>query len=221
MHDNDGINGGGFNPLGSGHTAGIYIAGGATTMHFGHLVLSGNNTRPANGGGLRNLANQGGARFFSLGYSLSDGPAAPYNVATDIASTDPMLGSRDPIGNSVSLPPLTGSPVISAGDPAYNRCASRDQRGGQRVVGTIDIGAHEVNLDPPLPQIVSILWRGSSSVGVVVEGQPGTFWRLESSYDLTGWTLEEFFLCEGTDEIRVRLPFLYDGGHGFFRIVRP
>jgi hypothetical protein len=66
--------------------------------------------------------------------------------ATNVESNAPLLGSLgDNGGLTETLRPLAGSPVIDAGDPAIVGAPATDQRGGLRVVGTIDIGAVELS----------------------------------------------------------------------------
>jgi hypothetical protein len=66
----------------------------------------------------------------------------------NLIGVDPMLGSLGDYGGGIAtMLPLSGSPVINAGDPAFDPEASPalDERGLPRVVGSaIDIGAVEV-----------------------------------------------------------------------------
>jgi hypothetical protein len=66
----------------------------------------------------------------------------------NLIGVDPMLGSLGDYGGGIAtMLPLSGSPVINAGDPAFDPEASPalDERGLPRVVGSaIDLGAVEV-----------------------------------------------------------------------------
>ena len=65
--------------------------------------------------------------------------------ADNTIGIDPQLGPLgDHGGPTPTLRPTPFSPVIDAGDPAIAGAADFDQRGSDRVVGTIDIGAVEI-----------------------------------------------------------------------------
>ena len=66
----------------------------------------------------------------------------------NLLGINPLLGSLGDYGGGIAtMRPLSGSPVIDAGDPTYNTgvLPATDERGLPRVVGTaIDLGAVEV-----------------------------------------------------------------------------
>ncbi|WP_083908198.1 right-handed parallel beta-helix repeat-containing protein [Ilumatobacter coccineus] len=64
------------------------------------------------------------------------------NVESDTADLSPV---GDFGGETRVAPPLSGSAAVDAGDPAIAGEPATDQRGGPRKIGTIDIGAVEVD----------------------------------------------------------------------------
>jgi len=86
-----------------------------------------------------------GGLFQSLGYNISQGSCAALSDPTDRDNFggDLRLGTLAFNGGAFpmrTLLPLSGSPVINAGDPGS--CPAQDQRGANRV-GVCDIGAVE------------------------------------------------------------------------------
>ena len=65
-------------------------------------------------------------------------------------ATDAQLGALANNGGPTrTMLPLTGSPAIDTGDPAFSDPITLDQRGLPRIVRTIDIGAVEVQATAP------------------------------------------------------------------------
>ena len=89
-----------------------------------------------------------GGTISSLGYNLDSGPTCAdfFDQATDLTSTDPMLGPLTADGDTYVHPLMAGSPAIDAGsctDAAANPILF-DQRGMSRPQGAAcDIGAYE------------------------------------------------------------------------------
>lgn len=92
--------------------------------------------------------------------------------ASNIETDAPLLGAlADSGGSTLTMLPLTGSPAIDAGDPAFVAPPATDQRGGARVKGAaIDIGAVEV-----APLFVTSLtptrYLDTRSTGMTFDGQ--------------------------------------------------
>src|SRR5690606_6382336 len=88
-----------------------------------------------------------------ISYSLVETPST--NVAGavstgsgNVTGVDPNLGPLAANGGpTLTHLPLTGSPAIDAGDPAYSGELTTDQRGLDRVVDVLDMGAVEVEAD--------------------------------------------------------------------------
>ncbi len=92
-----------------------------------------------------NAVNCDGGLFLSLGHNISKGSCAALSDPTDRDNFggDLRLGNLAFNGGAFpmrTLLPLSGSPVINAGDPGS--CPAQDQRGANRV-GVCDIGAVE------------------------------------------------------------------------------
>src|SRR5438270_8966073 len=79
-------------------------------------------------------------------------------VGTAAAPLDPRLGPlQDNGGPTATRLPLPGSPLINAGDPAFQPPPATDQRGRPRVQnGRIDIGATEAQVS----RVQSVLVNG-------------------------------------------------------------
>jgi hypothetical protein len=79
-----------------------------------------------------------------------------FSGANNLTSGDPMLASLGNYGGlTPTMPPLTGSPAIDAGDDSVTSFLAMDQRGYPRKSGThVDIGAVELQgviaANPPL-----------------------------------------------------------------------
>jgi hypothetical protein len=111
----------------------------------GSVVTAKNNILADNVGA--NCVNNGGT-ITSLGYNLDSGStcAAFFNQASDLTSTDPMIGSLTADGDTFVHPLMAGSPAIDAGSctDADDNPILFDQRGISRPQGaTCDIGAYE------------------------------------------------------------------------------
>lgn len=110
--------------------------------------------------GTGNCGFSGGSLLESLGHNLEDGEdciAAP--AAGDIAKTPAGLGPlQDNGGPTGTMALLPGSAAIDAGEPtcvdADGAPLSSDQRGEPRL-SPCDIGAFEVQPEPPSPIVVS------------------------------------------------------------------
>ena len=112
--------------------------------------LTSQNSLVALNSGANNLVVDGGA-FTSQGYNLTNsGAGTPFNHATDITNTNPMIGPlQDNGGNTWTHALLPGSPAIDRIPTGVNGCGTTpttDQRGWPRpdAVGhACDIGAYE------------------------------------------------------------------------------
>lgn len=129
------------------------------TLTISHSIIAGNSCGVEEGNG---VGPDVYGTIVSQGYNLigdssrSTGFGATGDlVGTSDAPIDPLLGPlQNNGGPTLTQMPLTGSPVINAGDPSFNLASlPYDQRGYQRVAnGRIDIGAVEsgsyLNLPP-------------------------------------------------------------------------
>lgn len=116
----------------------------------GHTVIAGNSSNgPDAVGGAWDMDADGSATG-AVSYSLVRVPTHGAITATtagtgNLTGVDPMLG---PLANNggptLTHLPLDGSPVIGAGNPAITGAPATDQRGQTRIVGTIDLGAVEL-----------------------------------------------------------------------------
>ncbi|MEP7013215.1 MAG: choice-of-anchor Q domain-containing protein [Acidobacteriota bacterium] len=93
-------------------------------------------------------------------YTLIETPGTSVLVgAHNLTGIDPRLGPlADNGGPTLTHKPLSGSPVIDAGDPAIPSPPATDQRGFARIVGpAVDLGSVEAGLDlvevPTLSQV--------------------------------------------------------------------
>jgi hypothetical protein len=91
----------------------------------------------------------------SAGHNVDSGTTCPFTATGDRRSTNPLLGAlKDNGGPTPTHLPLTGSPVVDAGDNAG--CPTTDQRGIPRPLDgtggpvTCDVGAVEV-----LPRLIA------------------------------------------------------------------
>lgn len=129
-----------------GSGGGIYNNyGGAVTLN--NSTLSGNSANT--GGGVYNedsygstlqvtgsiFANTSGGNcsgaIASAGYNIASDGSCSLNGSGDMNNTDPLLGALQGNGGpTLTHLPLTGSPVIDAGDPL--NCPTADQRGAPR-----------------------------------------------------------------------------------------
>ncbi len=128
-------------------------------------------------GGDAGYAGIAGSGITSLGSNLSDGDAAGWNMASDLANAGLGLGI---FGNYGGLGPvyplLPGSPAIDAGDDSLVPAGSRDQRGLARFSDgnsdgsgpQVDIGSFEVQL-----YVVSALQIRGSATGGTDDGGYG------------------------------------------------
>lgn len=87
-----------------------------------------------------------------IDFSLIQLPGTDAGVATAIsAGSDNLTGVSAALaplanngGTTLTHAPLSGSPAVNTGDPAYAGTLTTDQRGQNRIVGIIDMGAIEV-----------------------------------------------------------------------------
>ena len=122
---------------------GIWV-GGPVSMK--NTIVSNSSNSADNGVASLNCDNPG-ISLVSNGHNLiSDGSCVDGSNLTDKRNINPMLSFINPNGGPTdTLLPLTGSPVIDAGDDAG--CPALDQRGVVRPVGLhCDIGAVEFRL---------------------------------------------------------------------------
>jgi hypothetical protein len=142
-----------------------------SNFEISHTIIAGNEFGDA---AIRVAESNYGAE---LSYSLLDDQtndsAKPYVLdntnlmgGDGLAVLDPELEVlADNGGATLTRHPKDGSPVVDAGDALITNAPDIDQRGGQRVIGVVDIGAVEVNLPP---HVLSTTWT-------IEEGTPFTF----------------------------------------------
>lgn len=128
-------------------TGGVYIAGGI--VHFDNSIFSDNasSTTASTSADLRCVPTA-----FSDGYNLWRKGICTFSVtrASDLPSTDPLLGTLADAGRAVPVHVLLpGSPALNSGAPTPNdgstgHCESADQRGIQRQ--QCDRGAFELRV---------------------------------------------------------------------------
>ena len=142
------------------------IANGSGTLHMNNVTVSGNSA-----GGISNsstttlqnsiIANDSGTNCFgtatSYGYNLSSDNSCAFSNSGDRNHHDPMLGTLGIYGGPTpTIPLLTGSPAIDAGNPSgctdgLGHLLKTDQRGMPRPdkedSGGCDIGAFESQSD--------------------------------------------------------------------------
>lgn len=120
---------------GAGSTGfGVYSYNADVTVD--HTILT------ENGGAAAYLGGSGSVTVTNSLVPVGSGLGAS-NVESDTADLSPL---GDFGGETRVAPPLSGSAAVDAGDPAIAGEPTTDQRGGPRKIGTIDIGA--VELDP-------------------------------------------------------------------------
>jgi hypothetical protein len=95
-----------------------------------------------------NCLNEGGS-LISLGHNLEDGTTCSFTNATDLLTTNALLGPLENNGGAtLTHALLPGSPAIDAGDPT--NAPPADQRGVARPQGAgVDIGAFELVVNRP------------------------------------------------------------------------
>jgi hypothetical protein len=123
------------------------------SVHLNHVIVGDNS-------GATGFANLGGAgsgppglggpegRSFSLSYSVIEDAASELIAEGAVSSTigeDAQLGALQDNGGPTKTHLITGtSPAANAGNPEY-LTEDSDQRGSNRLVGVIDIGAVEMD----------------------------------------------------------------------------
>jgi hypothetical protein len=147
---------------------GIYNRAGTLTLNNSTLSGNGVVSGQRSGGGINNggtailqnsiVANNVGAgncsgTMTSNGYNLSSDNTCNFNSTGDLNNTDPKLGQLGNYGGPPqTLPLLSGSPAIDAGNPSgctdgRGRLLKTDQRGRPRPdkedTGGCDMGAFE------------------------------------------------------------------------------
>ena len=131
-----------------GDGGGVVRNSSAGALLIANTILTGN-TVGANGG----PNTQCSGSFTSQGFNLRStaDPGCTGFIASDIVNPNPLLGMLGPNGGlTQTIPLLTGSPAINAGNPvavggAFPACPATDQRGRPRGAGAgnCDIGALE------------------------------------------------------------------------------
>lgn len=128
--------------------AGIEAGGGATTI-AGNTIIAGNMAAAA--------PKEIGGPFTSLGYNLigdTTGTTISGTTTGNILNANPQLGPLADNGGPTSTHTLlSGSQAIDSGSAALavdsaNQPLTVDQRGFRRSIGTVDIGAFELNPQP-------------------------------------------------------------------------
>lgn len=90
------------------------------------------------------------------------------NTAGNKLSTDALLGAlADNGGPTFTMLPQSTSPAVDAGDPAFSDPITVDQRGLPRIVGTIDIGAVELQA-PAALSATGVPTGGSITVAMML-----------------------------------------------------
>ncbi len=141
----------------SGDGGGIY--NNLSTVNIANTILAGNSVG-ANSPGTNGQC--GGSAYVSVGYNLrsaADPNCMGFNATGDLVDSNPLVGMLGMNGGAtLTIPLLTGSPAINAGNPETpggpgQACPTTDQRGQPRGGGTgvCDIGAFEVQPAPPTP----------------------------------------------------------------------
>ena len=119
---------------------GVYVGGGTVTLD--HTVVAGNtSTLPG-----ADISAAGTGAFVGSYSMVGDLDGFTLGGTTNLPEGNPMLGAlADNGGPTKTHLPLTGSPLINSGDPAFASPPAFDQRGEARVSGgRIDVGAVEV-----------------------------------------------------------------------------
>ncbi|MDF7805927.1 choice-of-anchor Q domain-containing protein [Pontiellaceae bacterium B12219] len=161
-----------------GGGGGIYNESGSLTL--GNATISGNTARGIGGG-------VGGGTFNSTN-SIIAGNMADQNPNLNGAITNgfnnltngvPQLAPLGDYGGPTqTMPPLPGSPAIDAGGITT---FTNDQRGFARVVGTVDIGAVEIQDSSDSSLILTSLWSTDADgdgQAFGVEFALGTDWNI-------------------------------------------
>jgi CSLREA domain-containing protein len=132
----------------SGDGGGIVRNASAGTLLIANTLLAGNSVGPGAG-----TAGQCSGAFTSQGFNLrsaADLLCTGFTATGDFVNANPLLGTLgENDGLTLTIPLLTGSPAINAGNPAplgaFPACPATDQRGRPRGggAGNCDIGALE------------------------------------------------------------------------------
>jgi hypothetical protein len=139
------------------HSGGGISNGGAGSIQIANTLLVGNAVDTAVA-----IPNQCAGAFTSSGFNLrssNDIGCTGFTGTGDLFNPNPMIGMLGPNGGPTdTIPLLTGSPAINAGNPAspggvFPVCPGTDQRGLPRGggAGVCDVGAFEVQPPPPEP----------------------------------------------------------------------
>jgi CSLREA domain-containing protein len=134
----------------TGNGGGIVRNSSAGAATIANTLLAGNTVGPGSPG----TDGQCSGSFTSQGYNLrsaADPLCAGFTATGDFVNANPLLGTLGANGGStLTIPLLTGSPAINAGNPApvggaFPACPITDQRGRPRGgdAGICDIGALE------------------------------------------------------------------------------
>ncbi|HEX4343442.1 MAG TPA: glycosyl hydrolase family 28 protein [Verrucomicrobiae bacterium] len=148
---------------------------------------------------------------------------------TDLNAQLAPLGNYS--GPTLTLPPLSGSPVVDAGNDAAAAGFTTDQRGLPRVSGEqVDIGAAELQLvtDPTPANITSTTWSGTGGsvpFQLSFSGQPGASYRVFSSTDLllpiADWTFIGFVTEVSPGHFQFTDPTIMVNPEQFYRVRSP
>jgi CSLREA domain-containing protein len=136
---------------------GIYNMQAGSTIQIANTLLADNVIGTA-----APVQDQCAGAFTSSGYNLrssNDAGCTGFVGTGDLVNPNPLIGLLGTNGGATqTIPLLTGSPAINAGNPAavggaFPACPATDQRGQPRGggVGVCDIGAFEVQPTPPTP----------------------------------------------------------------------
>jgi len=155
----------------AGNWAGIEAGGmisNQATWEARNTIVADNNA----GGGINDCLAMPGTVATSFGNNISTDARCRFTAGSDRSGSAGLLPLADNGGPTLSMMPMTGSPVIGAGDNAT--CAADpvngvDQRGASRPAGAVcDIGAVEGDAARPTP---------SSSARLATYGGGAWFFR--------------------------------------------
>ncbi len=176
----------------SGNSA-YAVGGGASGSTLNNCVLSGNSASNFSGG-----AHYGTLNNCIVYYNSARNGSNYVGGTLNYCCTTPLPSSGT---NNITDAPLfvdlaggnfrlqSGSSCINAGNNAYAP-GTLDLDGNPRIVGgTVDMGAYESSVVPPVPpEFTSCRWL-TNGVGLQFSGEIGRVYELYGSTNLTDWVL--------------------------------
>jgi predicted outer membrane repeat protein len=186
----------------SGCAGGIH--NNASTVTIANTILAGNLV----GAGASCADAQCRGGFTSSGHNLRtavDANCTGFTATGDVVNANPLLGELGSNGGPTqTIPLLSGSPAIDAGDPSvpvntgFPRCPQTDQRGLPRGgdAGTCDIGAFEVQPTPPGQQNPPTSPADAAAPDTAITGGPKSKTRKRSAkFEFTSTEPGSTFAC--------------------------